>query len=569
MSVFELGRSVTDNEPVTLDVSRLVDTRMLVQAGSGGGKSWLIRRLAEHACGQVQTIIIDWEGEFVTLREAVDVLIVGKEGEVAADPRSASLLARRLMELQVSAVVDLCDLSLPDRRRFVRLFLESIMTLPKSLWRPCLIVVDEAQEFCPEKSHGEAESAASVIALCSQGRKRGYGAVLVTQRLSKLHKDAAAELKNCLIGGATIDIDLKRSLDILGEPTTPANKKKLRDLHPGEFFGFGPAFASRDVRDFRVGPVKSSHPEAGRRHMIRAPQPSQAIRSVIGELADLQQAAEQETNDLESARDRIAELERQLRDRPTAEPIVERIEVPTLPYGEFENDLQRMTSACQTISLRLDSWKQRQGTTLPVKEDVPPARLDPNGATPPLGTYTATGVMHHKIAKEAAAEQGVGSGDSGLSKMERAMLTAMAQHPRGLTKSQILLHADYTACGKTSTTFAKFAAMDWMRGEGGVFTITQGGRLALGRFKPLPVGAAMRELLLSDQSKLDTMEKALLGVLFKRYPGAVPKGKILEEADYTACGKTSTAFARLARLGYAVKHKGALAASPDLFPDRR
>lgn len=547
MSVFELGRSVTDNEPVTLDVSRLVDTRMLVQAGSGGGKSWLIRRLAEHACGQVQTIIIDWEGEFVTLREAVDVLIVGKEGEVAADPRSASLLARRLMELQVSAVVDLCDLSLPDRRRFVRLFLESIMTLPKSLWRPCLIVVDEAQEFCPEKSHGEAESSASVIALCSQGRKRGYGAVLVTQRLSKLHKDAAAELKNCLIGGATIDIDLKRSLDILGEPTTPANKKKLRDLHPGEFFGFGPAFASRDVRDFRVGPVKSSHPEAGRRHMIRAPQPSQAIRSVIGELADLQQAAEQETNDLESARDRIADLERQLRDRPTAEPIVERIEVPTLPYGEFENDLQRMTSACQTIASRLEYWKGRQETPIPVKEDAPPApaRIEP------------------------VTEQGVGSGDSGLSKMERAMLTAMAQHPRGLSKAQILLHADYTACGKTSTAFAKFAAMDWMRGEGGVFTITQGGRLALGRFKPLPVGAAMRELLLSEQSKLETMEKALLAVLFKRYPGAVAKGKILEDADYTACGKTSTAFAKLARLGYAVKHKGALAASPDLFPDRR
>jgi hypothetical protein len=41
---------------------------------------------------------------------------------------------------------------------------------------------------------GEAESTEAVISLMSQGRKRGYTGIIATQRLSKLHKDAAAEL---------------------------------------------------------------------------------------------------------------------------------------------------------------------------------------------------------------------------------------------------------------------------------------------------------------------------------------------------------------------------------------
>lgn len=48
-----------------------------------------------------------------------------------------------------------------------------------------------------------AESAGAVIDLATRGRKRGQCAVIATQRLSKLHKDAAAEMKNKLIGGTS------------------------------------------------------------------------------------------------------------------------------------------------------------------------------------------------------------------------------------------------------------------------------------------------------------------------------------------------------------------------------
>jgi DNA helicase HerA-like ATPase len=203
MKPITMGRA--DEGAVTLDLMKLVDTRLLVQANSGGGKSGTLRLIAERASGSMQTIILDNEGEFATLREKVDMLLVGDGGELPADPRSAGLLARRLLETQVSAVVDLYELALDTRRQFVKVFLEALIALPRNLWRPTLVMLDEAHLYAPQG--GDVESTKAVIALQSQGRKRGFCGILATQRLSKLHKDAAAECNNVLIGRTWLDVD--------------------------------------------------------------------------------------------------------------------------------------------------------------------------------------------------------------------------------------------------------------------------------------------------------------------------------------------------------------------------
>src|SRR5437868_15004271 len=106
------------NQSVSIDLPTLLDTRLLVQANSGGGKSWLLRRLLEQSHGKVQQIVIDLEGEFATLREKYDYVLAGKEGDMPADPRSANLLGRRLLELNVSAIIDLYELPQYERKRF-------------------------------------------------------------------------------------------------------------------------------------------------------------------------------------------------------------------------------------------------------------------------------------------------------------------------------------------------------------------------------------------------------------------------------------------------------------------
>lgn len=90
-----------------VNLTALLDTRLLIQANSGG-KSWLLRLIAERA--DIQTIVVDNEDEFASLREAVDMLLVGANAELRANPRHAALLARRLPEFKVSAVIDLYEL---------------------------------------------------------------------------------------------------------------------------------------------------------------------------------------------------------------------------------------------------------------------------------------------------------------------------------------------------------------------------------------------------------------------------------------------------------------------------
>jgi hypothetical protein len=81
---------IVGGKKLQLDLPILVDTRLLIQANSGGGKSSLLRLIAER--GGIQTIVLDNEGEFASLREAVDVLLVGTGGELLANPRHAALL---------------------------------------------------------------------------------------------------------------------------------------------------------------------------------------------------------------------------------------------------------------------------------------------------------------------------------------------------------------------------------------------------------------------------------------------------------------------------------------------
>ena len=108
--MINLGKNTETKKNVEINLSKLVSTRLLIQANSGGGKSWLIRRLLEQSHGKIQQIVIDLEGEFSTLREKYDYLLVGKGGEILANIQTAELLAIKLLKLNVSTIVDLSEL---------------------------------------------------------------------------------------------------------------------------------------------------------------------------------------------------------------------------------------------------------------------------------------------------------------------------------------------------------------------------------------------------------------------------------------------------------------------------
>ena len=90
----QIGIKVEDNKPINIDIPCLIETRCLVQANSGAGKSWLLRRLLEQTHGKVQQIVLDVEGEFSSLREKFDYILAGKEGDIPVNIKVAPMMVK-------------------------------------------------------------------------------------------------------------------------------------------------------------------------------------------------------------------------------------------------------------------------------------------------------------------------------------------------------------------------------------------------------------------------------------------------------------------------------------------
>lgn len=324
-------------KPLELDLDVLLRTRLLIQAGSGGGKSWALRRLAEQLFGKVQVFLIDREGEFSTLREKYGYVLVGQDMDTPADVRSARQLAEKLLEINASAVCDLYEAfrSKPgDRRAWVRGFLEGVMDAPKKFWRDLVVIVDEAHLFAPQETPKAASMVErevisgckeAMIALATAGRKRGFCAVWATQRLAKLDKDASAELLNRVVGMTIEDVDVDRAADLMSVSRDEKAdfKTSLKNLEPGNFYAFGRAISKERVL-VRVGPVATTHPEPGSSGQTAGPPPPpEKVKSMLAKLADFPKEIETKAKTEAELRTEIRSLKAQLATRPTVEKTAE------------------------------------------------------------------------------------------------------------------------------------------------------------------------------------------------------------------------------------------------------
>lgn len=525
-----------DGRPVAIDVATLINSRLLIQAGSGGGKSNALRLLAEGVGGHVQFIIIDREGEFYTLREKVDLLWVGGSGELAATPRNAGDLAVKLLETGTSAVIDLYGLSIPDQKSYVRRFVENLNAAPRSLWHPVLVMIDEAHLFCPEKGQGEAESGDALELLASAGRKRGHCAVFATQRISKLSKNAAAELHTKLIGLATLDLDYKRAGQEIG--LSVDESRQLRDLELGEFFAAGRALGVKGYQNVRLVQAATDAPQAGKK-AANAAAPSAAIHALLPALAELGKAADaDDVNTIDSARERIKALRGEL---AAAKRDAAKAASPAAVVKVDERAIAR------AVAERDKHWQgelakvSRHGEGLAARLTKIAAIAHLNGeAAAPAVVPPAAAVSIARASPPAVRPRLTPSSNPGeaMPSGERAILTALAQNADGCERDQIGILTGY----KRSTRDAyilRLEAKGFVDASRTPVVATQQGIEALGNFEPLPTGDALLQHWLG---RLSEGEGKILRLLAEAWPNVVPRDGLSEY-------KRSTRDAYLRRLG--------------------
>lgn len=567
---------------VIADLDRLVASRMLLQANSGGGKSRALRQLLEETHGRVQHLVLDPEGEFATLREKFDYVLAGKEGDVPATPKTAKLLCRRLVEVGASAVIDLYDLSLHERREFVKLFLTELMNLPRALWRPILVVIDEAHIFCPERGSGESQSTDAVITLCTQGRKRGFAAVLATQRISKLHKDAAAELLNKLIGRTGLDVDMKRAGDELG--LDKEGRRALAQLKPGEFYAYGPAIAT-EIQVVTTGTVVTTHPEAGR--LSAAPPPAPAkVRAVLAQFADLPQEAEEEAKTVEDLRRQLRETQGKLRkaeksgvekiiEKPVADPrAIERaVTAAVKPYEQRIARLQmRLLPLVQAVG-QVAEKLEAVATEVSVSgaEQVGEART---GMVRPSVVSSSARVVDRSSrapARSTPPARPAAEAPEGVSPSMQRILNALAAlEALGIAPAKrvnVAFFAGYTENGHFNNMLGSLRTMGLLDyPSGAMVQLTDAGRA--GADAGAGSLSSLEDLHRVWLGKVSPSEARLLGALIERYPEPIERSALAEATGYTENGHFNNMLGHLRTLGAADYPGNRLVVATDvLFPE--
>jgi len=441
---------------------------------------------------------------------------------------------------------------------------------------------------CPERGTGEAESTSAVITLASQGRKRGFCLIAATQRLSKVHKDVAAELGNKLIGRTTLDVDLRRAADDLG--FSKDRWAELRSLSSGQFFAYGPAISDQ-VQLVQTGEVVTQHPQAGA-VASASPPPPEALRELLAQLADLPSQAAQEARSTEELRAEIVRLQTQLRERPSAERVVERVEVPVVPPGltyqlahvgsallqqargvqQFLDYVQalktegaleqmdpdaldriRIDAPVEIENLRLPDWEFPKNIDPATAMLVPPEALGMSSEaatsvgptadalrevrrptrsllTPPSDSPNGGAQQQHPTATPA--------GTAKLRAGERRILEALASmHPLRVTEAQLGLLAKLTPSGGTWNGYwTALKSAGRVEKQGTLIGITEAGFAALGRQVP-PAPATPLERLALYKRLLKPGPRKMLEVL-AHYRHGLTRDDLASRVLLTASGGT-------------------------------
>lgn len=563
---------------VTLDVDVLLATRLLIQANSGGGKSYLLRRLCEQLYGKVQVIVIDPEGEFATLREKYGYVLVGKGGDTPADVRSADLLARRLLELNASAVCDIYELQVHTRHEWVKKFLTALVNAPKSLWHPCIVIVDESHLFAPEKGQGESVALNAMLDLATRGRKRGLCAVWATQRLGKLSKNGAAELQNVMIGSTFLDIDRKRAAETLGVQKKDEHKffEALKEMQPGNFYAQGRAI-SRDRVLVNVGAIETSHPQVGK-HTAVPPVVPENVRALLPQLEDLPHEAETKEVTEKELRQQVATLTAQLSRAVERKPVADTDAIAKAVDNACAVRDRLYAAHTVQVTKAFNELKEATVSRLTAAQAAELPQLVSADKLWPCNAHGLTGCEECRDKLLACSTSTINRIASGatvnysdafntdmakrcnvrdttvnvrlhtrqdnpkIPKGEKQILTACAQYPDGLTREQLTIFTGQ----KRSTRDAyiqRVSQRGYVAVNGAVIVATDEGIAALGDdYTPLPTGEALREYWLQ---RLPEGERTLLHCLVGDYPHTIQRDELTTATGY----KRSTRDAYLQRLG--------------------
>ena len=269
--LLKIGTVIETNEPFAIKTPIFLKTHTLLQAITGGGKTGLILKIIEELrspesvakYGYIPIVMSDDSGEFLKIPEYYnDFVVLDKKhyGEIF-NINDAFELGKKTRQLGISVILKMNDIGdRKDQEFFMAEFIKGFRSVGREDWKPCLLIIDEAELFVPTTSKRKnVASREQLIDACKRAKKENIAILLATQFASDIHIDARRELANRIIGKTVELADRRLVADMLGDRSLV---DKLWGLKVGEFYMRGDAL-SHNLLHVQVDESKIATPDVG------------------------------------------------------------------------------------------------------------------------------------------------------------------------------------------------------------------------------------------------------------------------------------------------------------------
>jgi len=221
-----MGTPLSISKDLDLDLEQVIGQCISVLGIRGSGKSNTAGVIFEELLNNNYPMsIVDIEGEYFGLKEKYEVLVVGtgESVEIEIDADCAAEIAQVSMEKNIPVVLDLSGFLSDERNEILMEYLSSLWNLAGKLRRPYIIGIEEAHEFIPQGVKNELKELIARVAL--RGRKRGLGAIIVSQRSAKVDKDVLSQAGMLFLHRVVHEVDMR----VYGE-LLPWKKSEVKEI---------------------------------------------------------------------------------------------------------------------------------------------------------------------------------------------------------------------------------------------------------------------------------------------------------------------------------------------------
>lgn len=550
-----------------------------------------------------QVVVLDPVGNFWGLRlgrdgkaKGYDVLVLGgMHGDLPLEPGAGKLVADLLVDRALSAVLDVSTYSWAKRKELVAGFIEAFYHRMQEQRRAVHVVLEEAQVFAPQKpQQGEQPMLGRINEMVRIGGNYGIGATLVSQRPASVSKEVLSQVEALVVHQVTSPHDREAVEGWVVETGEDAEDwvAELPALEQGRAFFWSPQWLRRFERiavlQKRTLDTSATPRVGGRRKVEPRPLAREDLEELRGAMREVVERAEQD--DPKALRKQIRELEGRLaKAKGQASP-------EALERARREGARESERRAAEVVA-RAEAWVRRvaraaeavetehkregdaieavatahkragdsiEGLEAAVRETLD---LEPWEAAPAPRAERAARPRHEPRPAAAAPRHAarVPAAEGRLPRGERAVLTAIAQHPDGVTREQLTVLTGYKRSSRDAY-IQRLGERGLVSREGRTVLATEEGVAALGPdFEPLPTGEALVE---HWRERLPAGERALFEVLIAAYPEAVEREVLSASTGYRRSSRDAYVQRLRARQLVEVE-RGRVRAAPVLFLEGR